>query len=359
MGASGSKVVRVATTKTEELSAASLSLLFSDLELVYHSGLALTEGFDVLKSNAANREQERRMEVLYRAVSNGSSIHDALQQMGGIPAYALQLTRIGEQTGRLEQTFASLRDYYDRRDELQHSVRAALAYPLAMMVMVLVVVVLLLTQAMPVFARVFAQLGYTMTGVAAVLLNVGNAIGGSAVYIVVALLIIALVLVLVHATAPGKRAFNTLYQVFPLTRGLSRSMATQRFTLALSALLKAGMPVDEALELAEPLVTDRFCAARVHQMREALASGKDFPKAVQESQLYPPASMALLAVAFKTGTDSTALDQIGDSLALRTQARLESLIGAIEPTLVAIMCVLVGLILLAVMLPLLGALASI
>jgi type IV pilus assembly protein PilC len=68
--------------------------------------------------------------------------------------------------------------------------------------------------------------------------------------------------------------------------------------------------------------------------------------------------MALLAVGFKTGADASALQQVGEQISATTENKMENLVAAIEPTLVAIMCVLVGLILLSVMLPLLGVLTG-
>jgi type IV pilus assembly protein PilC len=347
------------TSKRKELSPAELSLFFANLELVYHSGLPLTEGFEILELNARDADEKKMMTALYQAATEGHSLTESLARIGGLPEYALSLIRIGEETGRMEETCASLHRYYEKRDSLLQSIRSSLVYPISMMIMVFVVVIVLLTQAMPVFEQVFAQLGFQMTGFSQALLSIGQALSGSALYIggvIVALIVNVLVL---RVTPAGKRFFASLFEHAPITRDLSLRMSTQRFALALSTMLHSGLDPDQALRFAVPLVDDKRAAEKVKQIQQQVEVGESFQKAVEASQLFPADSMALLSVGFRTGTDAQAFDEIGQTITLSTERKIEGLVAAIEPTLVGIMCVLVGIILLSVMLPLLGVLSSI
>ncbi|MDR3052728.1 MAG: type II secretion system F family protein [Coriobacteriales bacterium] len=345
--------------KGNELTPAELSLLFSNLALVYHSGLSLSEGFEILDLNASNPAEQKLMAVLYQAAVDGDSLYDSLSAIEGLPDYALSLIHIGEKTGRMEETFVGLRDYYQKRDELAQSIRASLVYPLTMMVMVFVVVIVLLTQAMPVFEQVFAQLGFTMTGFSGALLAIGNALSGSALVIGAVVVVLIVIKLILRATSAGKRFFNSLYENLPFTRDISLRMSTQRFALALSTMLKSGLDSDQALRYVEPLIENRHAKAKVHAIRQKIENGESLQRAIEESQLFPAASMALLSVGFRTGTDAEALNQIGQNIMVATERKMENLVSAIEPTLVGIMCVIVGIILLSVMLPLMGVLASI
>jgi type IV pilus assembly protein PilC len=340
------------------LAPAQLELLFSNLELVYHSGLPLTEGFDILRENAQNGDERRRMKALYQAALEGVSLHETLETLGDLPDYALSLIRIGEATGRMEETFASLRAYYAKRDVLSQTIRSSLTYPLSMLVVVVAIVVVLLTQAMPVFNQVFLQLGYQMSGLAAGLMGFGTALSQYALWIVGLIVVLVAIGVIIRLIPAGKDFYRTLFQRAPVTRDLSLRLSTQRFAIALASLLDAGLDVDQALEYAEPLVDDRRARSRISAIRKEIKGGASFITAIEKSGLFPRSSLALLAVGFKTGTDSDALYQVGDQIELATENRMDSLVAAIEPTLVAIMCVLVGLILLSVMLPLLGVLAG-
>lgn len=344
--------------RNKELSPAELSLFFSNLELIYHSGLPLSEGFDILKSNAQSAHEKHRLNALYQAAIKGESLYEALKAQGNLPEYALSLIRIGEETGRMEETFASLSTYYSKRDLLMQSIKTSLTYPLSMLVVVLAVVILLLTQAMPVFDQVFRQLGFQMSGVAAGLLSIGAALSSAALVIVIVIVAIVVLILILRVLPAGKRFFRSLFQSAPFTRSLSLNLSLQRLALALSSLLVAGLDVDQALEYAEPLVDDKRARSRVKKVHKEIRQGEPFLAAIEQSELFPPSSMALLSIGFKTGADSEALEQVGEQITLETENRLNSLVSAIEPILVAIMCVVVGIILLAVMLPLLGVLTG-
>ncbi len=342
----------------KELKPAQLKVLFSNLEMITHSGLPLSEGFDILRKNEDDAVEKGLIDKLYDAANSGGAITEVLENSRIIPEYACSLVAIGEKTGRLEETFASLADYYSKRDELSQSLRSSVVYPVTMLVMVFVVVAVLLVQVMPVFDNVFRQLGYEMSGVSAVLLNVGNALGQAGFWIAGVAFVLVVIGIILAFTPGGKRFYNTLFQSAPVTRDLSLNLSAQRFSLAMSSMLSAGLELNDALTYAEGLVDDKRARQSVKRIRKVVDEGGSFLTALEKSNLYSNKDLALLSVGIKTGVDAEALNQVGEHITITTENRLERLVAAIEPTLVAIMCILVGLILLSVMLPLMGALTG-
>ena len=343
----------------KEMTAAELSLFFANMELIYHSGLTPTDGFDILRQSSKSAADKDWLSSLYDASVMGLPLTEALTQSGGIPDYALSLLKIGEETGKLEDSCASLHDYFARRDELAQALRAALVYPLTMIMMVFVVVIILLTQAMPVFDQVFSQLGLELSGLAGSLLSLGQALRASALYIS-AILAAAVVLLLVLRALPvGKRFFALLYEKAPVTRDLSFKTALQRFAYAMATMLRSGLDASAALKLVEPLIENRRAFLGINRISSQVAGSVSLQTAIEESKLFDAEEMSLLSVGFRTGTDAQAFDQVGSSIATTTERRLDRLVGMLEPALVGLMCILVGAILLSVMLPLLGVLSNI
>ncbi|MCL1880080.1 MAG: type II secretion system F family protein [Actinomycetia bacterium] len=340
------------------LSASVLSQLFANLQLVYHSGLSLNEGFAILRDSASTAFEKRIMAELYEMISSGGKLSQAMRQVGGIPQYAQSLVVVAEQTGKMEDTCAGLATYYAKRDRLSAFIRSSLIYPLVMMAMIIIVVVMLLTAAMPIFDQVFAQLGFEMKGVAGTLLSVGNWLRSASLYFCAALVLLVAVVIALRATTRGKKFFSWIFQNFPLTRGLSFRLSVQRFMLALSAMLRSGTDSNYALELASGLVENTRATRGVEIMRQCSQDGQSFQRAVMKSGFLPTDARTLITVGFRTGSDAEAFERIGESISLSTERQVANLVAMIEPTLVAIMCVLVGAIMLSVMLPLIGTLAS-
>ena len=346
------------SSKQKELKPAQLRVLFSNLEMITHSGLPLAEGFDILRKNEDDPAEKALLNRLYEAVNAGESLTDAFVASSIVPQYACSLVAIGEKTGRLEETFASLADFYIKRDELSQSIRSSVVYPVSMLVMVFVVVVILLVQVMPVFDHVFRQLGYEMTGISAALFNAGALLGQFGFWIAGVIFVLVIIGIILAVTPGGRRFYNSLFQSAPITRALSLDLSAQRFSLAMSSLLSAGLELNTSLEFAEKLVDDKRARRSVEKIRKTVDEGGTFLAALEKSGLYTHKDLALLAVGIKTGVDAEAMNQVGEQITIATEGRLERLIAAIEPSLVAIMCVLVGLILLSVMLPLMGALTG-
>ena len=342
----------------KELKPAQLKVLFSNLELITHSGLPLSEGFDILRNNEDDPAEKALMEKLYEAANVGDNITGVLKDSKIVPEYACSLVAIGEQTGRLEETFASLADFYLKRDELTQSIRSSVVYPLSMLVMVFVVVAVLLVQVMPVFDHVFRQLGYEMSGVSAFLLDVGTALRQFGFWIAAVIFALIVVGVLLALTPAGRKFYNNLFQTLPVTRDLSLNLSAQRFSLAMSSMLSSGLELDSALGYAENLVDDKRAQKSVTLIRKVIDGGGSFLSALEKCGLYTHKDLALLSVGIKTGADAEALNQVGEQITIATENRLERLVAAIEPSLVAVMCVLVGIILLSVMLPLMSALTG-
>jgi type IV pilus assembly protein PilC len=319
----------------------------------------LTEGFDILRQSAHSAKEKQRFDALYQSTAIGLPLAEALEKVGGFPHYALSLLRMGEETGMLEDTCRSLHEYYERRDELAQALRSALVYPLTMILMVFVVIIILLTQAMPVFDQVFNQLGFELSGLAAALLAAGQVLRSSALTISSILAALVIILLILRAIPSGRRVFSKLYEHAPITRDLSFKMSLQRFAFAMATMLKSGLHADAALVLAEPLLENAKAGEKIHAIRQKVETGSSLQLAIEESGLFAADEMSRLAVGFKTGSDAQAFDQVGDSIAATTERKLDRLVGAIEPILVGIMCVLVGVVLLSVMLPLLGVLSNI
>jgi type IV pilus assembly protein PilC len=347
------------TSKRKELTPAELSLFFSNLELIYHSGLTPTEGFSILMASARSSADKEWLGELYELSTQGFPLTESLERTGGVSEYALSLLFIGEKSGKMEDTCKSLHEYYEKRDELAQALRSALFYPLTMVIMVFVVVLILLTQAMPVFDQVFNQLGFELTGLAGTLLSVGQVLRSSALYISSVLAAIVVFILIIRVTPFGKKLFNSLYENAPITRDISYKLSLQRFAYAMSTMLNSGIDTEVALSLAEPLVENKRAKQKVIEIRTKVEKAIGFQTAIEDSNLFPPEELSVLVVGFRTGSDARAFDQVGTSIGNSTERRIERLVGAIEPALVGLMCVVVGVILLSVMLPLLGVLSNI
>ena len=344
--------------KKKEMKPAELAALFSNLKLVYHSGISLNEGLEILIKNADAVDVREQLIAVKKACARGIALSNALEKTGKIPPYAISLITIAAETGRMDVTMEHLQLYYEKRDVLGQNIRSATVYPLSMLFMVFLVVIALLTKALPVFEQVFSQLGFRMTGLAGALYGIGSVLNQYTLILVSVLIYIAIMCLLMRITPQGRSIARRLFETSIFTKKLAEKLSLQRFALAMSAMLNSGIDWDQAIELAEPLMTnDRVCV-QVKGIKEAMKKGSPFQTALESSALFPGRTMALIAMGIQTGTASDAFQMIGESIASETEKRMDRMVAMIEPAMVCIMCILVGVVLLSVMLPMMGILTN-
>ncbi len=343
--------------KNDMLSDELLAVFFQELSMLTNSGIPLSLGLSILAENAS-RERERQLYMkLISPTEAGDRLSDTLAKAGDFPKYACDMVRVGEASGTLSEVFSALGKYYLNRDALRRRIRGALVYPLGMTLMVLCVIVVLLTQVMPVFERVFAQLGLSMNAVAGGFLALGNAVS-SGIWWILGIIAAVLIIAAVSALVPAKGGGDALIRLIPGSKRLMQLILSDRFCYSMALMIKSGIVAREALLLAAPIMGNKNAKREIEQMVKRMDEGASFQAVITGSSLVPARYKGPLTVAFQTGDISDALETISAQVAAEADERLDRTVSVLEPTLVMVLCIMVGAVLLSVMLPLMNALTG-
>jgi type IV pilus assembly protein PilC len=283
-----------------------------------------------------------------------------MEQTERFPTYAVGLTSVGERTGRLEDALDALSRYYEARESQEQRLRSALTYPAILLLIMLVVIVVLLSQVLPVFNDVYASLGGQLTGVAGGLLVLGRWLDG-VMPVLCGLLALAVVLLAAYSiSSPFRGWVQSLWRKRRGDRGVSRKLNDAHTAQALAMGLRSGLSTEEALELAAQLLKDTPTAAqRCAQCRAKIEDGLGLAEALGETGVLPASACRLLSMGLRGGTGDAVMEEIARRLADEADLALESKAAKIEPTLVLITSLMVGIILLSVMLPLMHIMTAI
>lgn len=334
-----------------------LSSLTMELSMLLHAGIGVGDALSMLSGEDGYRDL---LDGMARRADEGEPLSQCLREGGRIPAYVCGLVEVGEETGRTEEALAALSRYYERRARLDRQVRSALLYPAVMLVLMLLVIAVLLVRVLPIFDDVYASLGGRLTGVAGGLLALGRGLDAAMPVLWAAL---ALAVVFFGAFA-GVESFRdrvlALWRRGRGDRGVSRRMNNARLAQAMAMGMASGLPLERSMELAASLMEDVPPArARCEDCRARLEGGASLSAAMGESGLLPAGACRLLEIGQRGGTADAAMDKIARDLSEDGEAALEELISRVEPSLVLVCSILVGVILLSVMLPLMHIMSAI
>ena len=341
------------------ISAAELSAFCSEVSLMLSSGLPLFDGMEALaEAYAASPNAE-----LYRRASETvlrtGSLYEALKEDGRWPSHLAEMAGIGERTGRLEEVMRGLTDYYERESRIRASIRSAVAYPLVLGVIMVMIILVMLIQVLPVFRRILGSMGAALSSSGSMLVSIGSAVGW-VVLIAVGLLTASLLLV-VALTRTRKReaVLQTLRRLFRPVRLISTKLAASRVSSVLSMMLSGGFPLDEALALIPPVLSDQTAIAAVENIRRAMEAGTPFGDAVAASGLYDEIYCRMIRMGVVTGREDQVMARIAAVYEEQVEESISHLVSIIEPTLVAALCIVIGGILLSIVLPIAGIITSI
>ena len=325
--------------------------------LLLHSGVHAADSAFLL----AREEQSSLTQILNTMgehLDGGCPLSEAMEKTGCFPEQVPAMVRIGEETGRLEESLNSLADFYDRRSRSLQQIRSAVAYPATVLILMLLVVGVLLIKVLPVFDRVYASLGSRLTGPAAGLLYAGQLLEAALPVLFGILVVFGAVLVILRFCPAFRERLAAAWLNRYGDRGIFRKFHNARFARALAMGLSSGLPLETCMTLAEGLLQDAPGAARrCSDCAKRMEAGEPFGSAMEETGLLPPSQCRLLQLGHRGGNAEQVMETIADTMMEDAEAALQRIISGIEPAMVLISSVLVGLILMSVMLPLADILA--
>lgn len=335
------------------------ALFCRSLTLQLQAGIGLADGIYLLAEDETGWKQGsfRRMAA---GLDSGMTLSNVLEEAACLPEYVCTMVQIGQQTGKLEQTLRSLGDYYEQQSRQKRQIRQALAYPGLVFVLMLVVVTVLLVKVLPIFDGVYGSLGSRLTGIAAGLLQLGRILETAMPAFLAVLGAVLLFAVLYWKVAAFREYVNGWFRKRFGDRGIGRKFNNARFAQALAMGLSSGLALEESLELAENLMKPIPAAAiRCRECAQQLEAGTGLAEAMRMAQLLPPSESRLLSVGLRSGNGDQIMEEIARRLSQQAEDAVEDAVSKIEPALVLIASLLVGVILLSVMLPLMNIMSTI
>ena len=332
---------------------------FSDeMGMMIEGGVSALEGVTLMMEEASSEKDRELLKDMHDVISETSSFATAVKHTGVFPEYYNEMITIGEQTGKTDSTLIALSNHYEREHNIKKAIRSAIGYPILMVSMMFAIIIVLVTQIMPIFERVFEQLGSNMEGVSGGLLSVGKFLGRYAVLIFVILVFIIGMIVYLSKNLKGRKFLMNIFYHFKTFRNIFDKLAASRFASGMAMTLSSGMDIMQAIEVSARLVDNTRLDEKIEKLKETFMNTMDLGKAFQTSGIFSGIYGRMVVLANRTGRVEQAMEKIADTYQTEADDEINGLISVVEPTLVILMSVVVGMILLSVMLPLLSIMAG-
>ena len=337
--------------KKKYLSNAEIAAFCQQIAMVLKAGLPTYYGVSILCDEACDEATQNLLNEIYKPMESGGTLYLALEGTKVFPPYMVNMIKIGEETGRLEDVLLSLSSYYEREDIIKENIKNAVTYPFVLTLMMLSVILVLIVKVLPAFSQIYTQLGSQVNGLAKTFLNISNTLNN---YLVIIVFIFLLLLV------AGLIFFHTqLGQILFLGKGFGFAIAASRFANCMSLALSSGLDTDQGLDLAETLIINPHMRNKIAICRDHIAHGESFSNALLRAGIFSKMYSSWIAIGSKTGSMDEIMQHICQSYESDIDDRLNRFISTLEPLLIVVLCAFIGMILVSFLLPLLGIMSSI
>ncbi len=328
-----------------------LALFFTQLALIYESGMDLRDGLDALEHS-----QTVAMPQLITRLKRAGKLSVALNEDPQFPKEAKLALHAAEVVGQEGQVAQHLAHYYTRQDETKRFLRDVLMLPVVLITVLVIVMSVLSFVVVPVFEDVYRGLGGSLSP------WVQTLVSAAKFSVIIALAIFGLVVAVVIKEALAARLdrsnpslIDRLLHYFPK---LKEKTDLARFTFVAQLVLTSGLHAQEAMNLALEQVPSGSLKRTLDKTKVNLNPNSGLVDLLMASEVYPPLLQNTLAIAVKTGKT----DQVMETVARKTQEdaenRMTALLNKIEPILIVVLSGFVGIVLFSLIIPLIGIMSA-
>lgn len=264
----------------------------------------------------------------------------------------ISLIKAGENSGTLERSLEQLASDLEREYNLRRKVVSAFIYPALLFTASVSIVVLLLTVVVPRLGGVFASADIEPPAITRFLLNLSEFLRSYILAILIAFAGLVFALFSFKRSSLGRMVIARLYERLPIIKNLIKKLAITRFATTLASLMRGGIPILEALEITgEAVGNETFRRALLRISREEVAKGSSLGAAFRKEEIFPRAVSNLIAIGEKAGHTDEILQTLSGFYESEVDATLKTLVSLLEPALLLGIGILVGIIAVAVILP--------
>ncbi|TWT96952.1 Type II secretion system protein F [Botrimarina colliarenosi] len=347
-GADGS--IRVPTAK--------VTPVYSQLSALLRSGVPLLRSLAVVKEQSSHKALKAVMEDVYAQVEEGASLAEAMaRHPRAFGELAVSMVRAGGEGGFLEDSLDRVAAFTEQQAELRGKVAGALAYPVILCVIGVLVVTGLIVFAVPMVSEIFARLKERgeLPWVTEALLALSAFLGSYGLFVLAALVGVGYGVSKWMATPRGRDVMDRVRIKAPLMGPISRSLSVARLCRVLGTLLKGGVPIVRALDIAADSAGNRVLSGVVRGAAESIKSGESLAAPLGASGDFPRDVCEMIAVAEQSNSLETVLEQVADSLERSTWRKIELAVRLIEPLMLVMLASAVLVVVIALLMPIINA----
>ncbi|MGB1725806.1 MAG: type II secretion system F family protein [Limisphaerales bacterium] len=339
-----------------------LTIFTRQLAQLTSAGLPLLSGLTVLARQEKNQTLKRVLGELAEVIEGGGTFSEGLAQHPKVfNKLFVSMVKAGELGGVLEVVLDRLAQFMEKAMRIKGKVKAAMFYPIAVLIVAIVIMAILLIFVIPKFKDVFGDLTGDdgLPEFTQFVLDISDTVKENAFGTATGMFAFMLTLSLCGKSKHGRFVLDKLALFFPIIGPVVEKVSIARFARTLGTLINSGVPILQALNIVKDTSGNTVVAQAVQDVHDSVKEGETIVAPLEASRVFPPMVISMVDVGEKTGDMPQMLEKIADTYDEEVDRAVESMTSLIEPVMIVFLAVIVGSIVIAMFLPLIRMIESI
>lgn len=332
-----------------------LSVFCRQFVSMLSSGVTVIAALDMLSGQTENKYMAKALREVQTDIMKGESLGNAMGRQKKIfPQIMVSMVKAGEASGKLEISFERMSEHFEKAARTEGMVRKAAMYPIIVAIVSVIVSVFMLVKVVPSYMEMFDSMDMELPGITKAVIAMSDWL---VAYWYIALAIIILLVIAIRAfkrTDNGKMFFSKLALKFPFIGKLNTKTACSLFARTLSTLVISGLPLVEALEIVADTMSNEVYKRALKKTAEEVSRGIPLSVSLRKAGIYPPMVDYMVEIGENTGELEEMLTKLADYYDEEVKMTTETVMAALEPMIILVMAALVGILIAAVMSPMIS-----
>jgi general secretion pathway protein F len=334
------------------ISPSDISMVTRLISTLLSAGFPLVNAVSTVVGQTKSRSFQKVLSRVKDAIEEGTSFADALAMHPHVfsPVY-INMVAAGESSGSLEIVLERLADFAEKREETKKKIQASLAYPLIMSIIGFLVLVILLTYIVPGIIEIFADMNQTLPTPTLILIGVSEFFKSFWWAILLSPFVAGAALYFIRKTKKGLLLTDRFLISIPIAGGLAQKLIAARFSRTLGSLLENGVPMLASLKITKSIAGNSIVSDLIESAAQSVEQGGELGETLSKSRFFPALASQMIKVGEKSGEMEKMLEKSADLYEKDVDSAVIAATSLIEPIIILVMGVMVGLIIMAICLP--------
>lgn len=329
-----------------------MRLFAQQFSILLENGVVITDAIEVISHQAESSALLESLQRMRKDLEGGMTLRGAMERHPAIfSSLWLDMVEAGEISGQLPFVTREIESFLESSDRLKKKVINALIYPSILLMVSIGAIIVFTVVVIPKFIELFASLKAKLPPLTQAVVDISNGVRQYFPLIIIAVAALVFALKKALSTQQGRRSFENVLIKLPVAGTLFTALAIDRFSSTLGVLLKSGIPIIRAMEIAARTSQSLVFYDRLEEAKAKISAGVLFSESLRQTGLFPPMCIQLMLVAEKTGNFSGMLEQVAKHYDDLIDVAVTRFTALLEPLILVFMGTLIGTLLVAMFMP--------